>query len=408
MRSRLPSAASPGLRPRGGRTPKSRPPGRPPSGPSRISSPVSTESSPSGPVEVWSRWVYRAHTDDLVADPIEFVEAAYANAERRRMARLPSRRLVVQCWTTGKGLLAFIHDTRDPYWVTIGAVSTVGFDPALAGALLNAPVDRGADTWSMTQILRGTLVTTARRELPRAAPNLRDQFDYGLQAAGVADARVVNATDPSHAGVTFVAPTVAHARWSAREKHRWSQLAAHASAGLRIQRLRRHLAPTNGSGISEAILRLDGHVEHAEASARGDRARAALRRGVLALERARGPLRRQDADDALATWEALVAGRWSLVDRFESDGRRYLVAHRNDPDAPDLRGLTLRERQVVGYAAMLAIPTRSSRTNSDCFRRRSPGTWLGRAPSSPRAKPSLEAIREVLAVLPPPSAAARR
>ena len=43
-------------------------------------------------------------------------------------------------------------------------------------------------------------------------------------------------------------------------------------------------------------------------------------------------------------------GRWSLVDHFDSNGRRYLMAHRNDPDTPDLRGLTLRERQVVGYA----------------------------------------------------------
>jgi DNA-binding CsgD family transcriptional regulator len=28
------------------------------------------------------------------------------------------------------------------------------------------------------------------------------------------------------------------------------------------------------------------------------------------------------------------------------------VAHRNDPQAPDARALTLRERQVLGYAAL--------------------------------------------------------
>src|SRR5690606_6591183 len=47
----------------------------------------------------------------------------------------------------------------------------------------------------------------------------------------------------------------------------------------------------------------------------------------------------------------LVAGRWSLVDRFESDGRRFFIARRNDPAVGGPSELTKRERQVVGYAA---------------------------------------------------------
>jgi DNA-binding NarL/FixJ family response regulator len=46
-----------------------------------------------------------------------------------------------------------------------------------------------------------------------------------------------------------------------------------------------------------------------------------------------------------------VDGRWSLVDRFESDGRRFMVAHRNEPDVRDPRALSKRERQVVAFAA---------------------------------------------------------
>jgi DNA-binding NarL/FixJ family response regulator len=42
------------------------------------------------------------------------------------------------------------------------------------------------------------------------------------------------------------------------------------------------------------------------------------------------------------------AGRWSLVDRFDHDGRRYIVAHKNDPQVEDPRALT---RQVLAYAA---------------------------------------------------------
>jgi DNA-binding NarL/FixJ family response regulator len=64
---------------------------------------------------------------------------------------------------------------------------------------------------------------------------------------------------------------------------------------------------------------------------------------------------RRDPDAALDLWEALVRGRWSLVDHFESDGRRYVVAHRNEPGGDDPRGLSTRERDVAelvgrGYA----------------------------------------------------------
>lgn len=50
--------------------------------------------------------------------------------------------------------------------------------------------------------------------------------------------------------------------------------------------------------------------------------------------------------------EGLVAGRWSLVDHFDGDGRRFVVARRNDPDAGDPRGLTQRERQVAEFVGL--------------------------------------------------------
>jgi DNA-binding NarL/FixJ family response regulator len=56
------------------------------------------------------------------------------------------------------------------------------------------------------------------------------------------------------------------------------------------------------------------------------------------------------AADALSVWEALVAGRWSLVDHFDHGGRRYLVARRDDRQRRRLR-LAPREWQVVAYAA---------------------------------------------------------
>jgi hypothetical protein len=52
---------------------------------------------------------------------------------------------------------------------------------------------------------------------------------------------------------------------------------------------------------------------------------------VRAFDQARAQRGGQDADESLASFEGLVAGRWSIVQNFESDGRRYLVAIQNQP-----------------------------------------------------------------------------
>jgi DNA-binding NarL/FixJ family response regulator len=63
-----------------------------------------------------------------------------------------------------------------------------------------------------------------------------------------------------------------------------------------------------------------------------------------------------EADDsaAAAHWNAFVAGRWSLADTFEHDGRRYFLAHRDAPSmaADWSRRLTPREQRVVVYATL--------------------------------------------------------
>jgi DNA-binding CsgD family transcriptional regulator len=102
---------------------------------------------------------------------------------------------------------------------------------------------------------------------------------------------------------------------------------------------------------AEAILRPDGTIEHAEEPAKAPRKRATLRRFAIEIDRARSRLRRDDPDRALEVWTALTSGRWTLLDHFDKDGRRYLVARRNDPRIAEPFALSERERQVVAYAA---------------------------------------------------------
>lgn len=155
--------------------------------------------------------------------------------------------------------------------------------------------------------------------------------------------------NPDGTGVVFAAilqqPTVL-TPWYARH---WTRMATHLAAALR---LRRALAEADSSDLGgEAVVEpSNGRLQHAIGPARSAGARAALQRAVRAIDKARGSLRRDDPISAVELWRGLVAGRWSLVDRCDSDGRRYYVAHKNEPQALELRALSERERQVVGYA----------------------------------------------------------
>jgi DNA-binding CsgD family transcriptional regulator len=127
---------------------------------------------------------------------------------------------------------------------------------------------------------------------------------------------------------------------TAEERSRWGRVSAHLAAALRLRIERAE---------PEAVLEPGGKLVHAETPAQGSG--KSLRAAAVAIDRARGKLRRTEPDEAMNLWLGLVEGRWSLVDRFDSDGRRYVVAHRNDPRLARPRALTMRERQVVDLAA---------------------------------------------------------
>jgi DNA-binding NarL/FixJ family response regulator len=95
-----------------------------------------------------------------------------------------------------------------------------------------------------------------------------------------------------------------------------------------------------------------GRLVDASAAASGQHARESLREAAIALDQACGRLGRTDAGRAVALWRALIAGRWSLVDQFDRDGRRFLLAQRNDAALVGAGRLTERERQVAAFAAL--------------------------------------------------------
>jgi hypothetical protein len=67
-------------------------------------------------------------------------------------------------------------------------------------------------------------------------------------------------------------------------------------------------------------------------------ASAVRRRGVGIDHRERFEL--AAAEGVLDVWQGLVAGRWSLVDLFQRDGERHVVACSNDPFGPEVQQLS--------------------------------------------------------------------
>jgi DNA-binding NarL/FixJ family response regulator len=151
-------------------------------------------------------------------------------------------------------------------------------------------------------------------------------------------------------GVVVTAPLPRPERMGDQERKNWTRIAAHLGAGLR---LRQKFASLNlNSERVEAIMTPDGKVQHAREASKPASARERLRDAVRDSDRARMKKQRNDPDGALDLWEGLVRGRWSLVDHFDSDQRRFVVAIKNDPEVSDPRGLTLRERQVAEFCGM--------------------------------------------------------
>jgi DNA-binding CsgD family transcriptional regulator len=140
-----------------------------------------------------------------------------------------------------------------------------------------------------------------------------------------------------------------------RVVHRLRSLAAHLTSGVRLRSALRN-AEREAAGVAgaqpEAVLDPAGHALDASGPARDRAARASLGEAVRLMEKARGRLRLADPDEALQLWRGLVDGTWSLVEHHDTDGKRYLLARRNQPGVREPTALTRNERSVLAFAAM--------------------------------------------------------
>ncbi len=137
---------------------------------------------------------------------------------------------------------------------------------------------------------------------------------------------------------------------SPAEKARWLRVRAHLETAVRLRNQLARPSARIDAPAPVAVIDPERGVIHAEREAHGLDARDTLRKAALSVDRAR-TARTGRHDEALEIWKAMIRGEWSLVERFESDGRRFYVAHRNGENVRDPRGLSAQEARVAAFAA---------------------------------------------------------
>ncbi len=288
------------------------------------------------------------------AAAIDLVEAAY-DLETPTAEWLPSLlRKGESLFDRGLGCAAVLWAGHSEDRRPIVAQASVGTArPELGPGFARALREPSSSSTQASPADRGGVRVATESELDR--PNFLWTFERHL---GCPDVLGLWATSFDFHGVGVVAPSPEPLALKEHTRLRWRRIAAHLEAG---HRLRSKLASMTASATetrpslptddAAVIDPRDFAVTHAEGAARDESARRALREAAIRIDKSRGRLREQDPQKALSAWDSLLGGRWSLVDWFDADGRRFVVALPNQPGVVDPRGLTKRERQVATLAA---------------------------------------------------------
>ncbi len=246
----------------------------------------------------------------------------------------------------GLGVLAYTYDARDPAHPVIDHSATAGrFDPAWLPAFYEAVDATGVDVGSPQHPTGfeawGHLTCGQASTIPKMRPLLPLFAHIG----GSRDAFAVNALDASGRGLWIGAPLRTTAKVSAERITLFTRFAAHLTTAVR---LRRNVGASKPRAA--AILSPDGSLLDADGGEGVVEAREELRHATVAFDRARTK-KGGDADLATRRWRPLVVSRWSLLDDFDSDGRRFVVAIENAPPTrPPRKDLSEREHQVMTQA----------------------------------------------------------
>jgi hypothetical protein len=289
-----------------------------------------------------------------MTDPVGVIESAYSregDTESQWITRIASEVRANLTESTGP-LIAWTYQVKPTGQIEPASLAEdpVGF----AARFFPMAVSDDAQAAMAQFYMTAGLGSATRLVSPFPKPSsLFAYFEHTLLSRGFADMLTLNSVDAAGRGCLVGLPVKSAVRLHRSTFTQWARVSVHVASGLRLRhRFSAPKTPAESLSTADAVLTPNGRVEHANGAATSRTARESLKVGAKAIERARGPLRRRDPQEAIEVWRGLVAGLWSLVDHFDSDGRRYILANRNDPTTLDPRALTERERQVLAYAEL--------------------------------------------------------
>jgi DNA-binding CsgD family transcriptional regulator len=168
-------------------------------------------------------------------------------------------------------------------------------------------------------------------------------------ARGFTDGINLNAVEPDGAGCWFGSARPEVSPIPDDLYLALTRLARHLAAAHRLRRKHpdAHVSPD----AAEAILDARGRVQHATGEARDDNARTALLRAAHSMDQARRRLPGSDPSEAIKDWKSIVSKRWTLLEHFDRDSKRFTLAVDNRTLPPSVDLLSKRELQVAVQAA---------------------------------------------------------
>lgn len=179
---------------------------------------------------------------------------------------------------------------------------------------------------------------------------------------------------------------------SPRRQAQLLRLCEHLAAGFWLRRMQAQGgAPAEASAA--AVLTPDGVALSQGPDLRSPALQRQLVDAVRAMDRARCRRRKQSPEEATELWQALVGGQYALVESFERNGRRLVLAVRCRVPLPELsereaavarRAASGRANKQIGAELGLATSTVAVHLSSALRKLRCPSRkllagWLGPA-----------------------------
>jgi len=266
----------------------------------------------------------------------------------------------------GCGIHAFLLDGRDPDAMHIAEPVAVGVTPEWElrwhedwwqSFLLEAPsrtlhammshsaCNHSVQVWNDLARAIPSLRSHLEKHTPAPADTARAAAQRGMRYP---DSLNVVALDGTGIGCVFAANRPVSARGPVPRgfARKMGQLATHVAAAYRLRRRR---PGDDMLESSEAIIDEQRRVVHATGEATSNGALEAIGRAAHAIERTLEARPQGTAEEgrALDERQALTAGRWTVLEHRDGDGRRYFVARPNAAAITPVAALSERELQVV-------------------------------------------------------------